>query len=209
MLKCKFCGDPFQYDKQGNFGAGTECTRNTKGTEVKRWHTQGWHEYWGHECCGAKDFSDPRYLGCETRTVQQYGPHEPVDLFWTSKLHCSIPSSLSAPAREFVLFTMFVGEAVDRSMGLCTKLPFQPTVLSEDVLEALPPEVWLHILSYLRLSELRFATPSSSKTKSKKARRKEKASSAVAAAGTAQPAGGSDDGGVWEDETKGGKKKKR
>ena len=170
MLECKHCGDPFHYDKHGSFGAGAECLPYSpnvnnpgKGTKVRRWHTKGWHDYWGHECCGAKDSSDPNYLGCESRTVQQNGPHEPVDTFWTIELHCSIPSLLSAEARAFVLFAMRVGEAMDRSeavdVDVCVGLSIGLSGHSKDVLEALPPDVWMHILSFMWLSELRFATP--------------------------------------------------
>ena len=72
--------------------------------------------------------------------------------FWTMERHCSTPSVLSPPARTFVLFIMFIGEAMDRPADA-------PAGFTGDVVEMLPPDVWLLILSFLRLTELRFALP--------------------------------------------------
>ena len=58
---------------------------------------------------------------------------------------------------------MRVGEAMDRSeavdVDVCVGLSIGLSGHSKDVLEALPPDVWMHILSFMWLSELRFATP--------------------------------------------------
>ena len=148
------------------------------------------------------------------------------DVFWTMERHCSTPSVLSPPARAFVLFIMFVGEAMDRpayapaawvtpfnspaeAVAFNASLAADAALLassdddddgngdggggnadaddeaagngggrwrgsdgdqgggrvrkavafSGDVVEALPPDMWLLILSFLRLNELRFALP--------------------------------------------------
>eukprot|EP00729_Bicosta_minor_P000046 gene46-1846_t len=214
LLECRFCSKLFGYDAHGDFGDGSKCSRNVLGTVEEKYHAdrygyecrynayRGWYRdhgaYVPNCVCRSRDRNAP---GCATRTVQDNGPHEPSP-FWTKELHCTIPSVVSTPARRFVLFTMFLGEAMDRDAdapavwstpfnspaeamafnasladGAADALPASSDEDDEDgdgrarkavafsrgdVLEALPPDVWLYILSFLRLTELRmfrFAHP--------------------------------------------------
>jgi hypothetical protein len=129
-------------------------------------------------CAGGRDGGRTTITCSTLATVAAYA----IDVFWTMERHCSTPSVLasllSPPARAFVLFIMFVGGAMDRpadSPAACVTLFNSPAeaVASNAsladggggeavafcgvVVEALPPDVWLHILSFLRLTELGFA----------------------------------------------------
>ena len=86
-----------------------------------------------------------------------------LDVFWmlpTSRMltttaghHCSNPSNLQAHARKFVHFMMLVGEAIDRPLAAAAAASARGAL----VLETLPPEIWLGIMSFVRVSELGFA----------------------------------------------------
>ena len=172
VITLSFSSVPYEH-----FGGRSKCSRNVLGTVEEKYHaTRGgetcyWREglgewltydtdqgdtLWdGTPCvCGSSSRKAP---GCATRTVKVKGPHEPAP-FWTMELHCRVPSVLSAPARKFVLFTMFMGEAMDRDDG-GGRARKAAAFSRDDVLEALPPDVWLHILSFLRVGELQFAGP--------------------------------------------------
>ena len=130
VITLSFSSVPYEH-----FGGRSKCSRNVLGTVEEKYHaTRGgetcyWREglgewltydtdqgdtLWdGTPCvCGSSSRKAP---GCATRTVKVKGPHEPAP-FWTMELHCRVPSVLSAPARKFVLFVMFVGEAMDRDV---------------------------------------------------------------------------------------------
>ena len=66
--------------------------------------------------------------------------------------HYSTACVLGPQTLAYVLRIMFVGRPMDRTTDA-------PAALSGDVVEMLPPDVWLLILSFLRLTELRFALP--------------------------------------------------
>ena len=95
-----------------------------------------------------------------------------VVLFWSMKLHCTPPQQRVVPvhARKFVAVVMFVGEAPCRrgfegdvngggnedSVGCDDGGGGTDAVLATltDRTEPLPHELWLHILTFLRVTEL-------------------------------------------------------
>ena len=71
--------------------------------------------------------------------------------FFHIELDCTKLRAADVQAFHFVRFMLFLGA------GIGTKYDEAQEDEVEALLDPLPSEVWLHILSFLRLSELRFA----------------------------------------------------
>ena len=84
------------------------------------------------------------------RAVEDAIKHTPTP-FFLIELDCSSLRAADVQAFHFVRFILFLGA------GIGTKYDEAQEDEVGVLLDPLPSEVWLHILSFLRLSELQFA----------------------------------------------------